>query len=70
MKKKFTFANRLSELRTKRGWTQAHLAQLTELDQSYVSCLEMGVRTPSFATQRALAKAFNMKIERLLEGVE
>lgn len=63
------FAQRLKELREHRGWEQKFLAEKIEVSPGYICLLEAGVRDPSYATQAALAKAFGMKVSKLLEGV-
>lgn len=62
------FGARLRHLREKRGWDQEFLAEKIGCSESYISLLETGVRVPSYVTQAALAKAFNMKIARLMEA--
>lgn len=64
-----TFAERIKELRQKRGWEQKELAQKVEVSPAYICLLEMGVRDPSFQTQKVLAKVFGMKLAKLMEGV-
>ena len=66
---KKTFAERVRELRERRGWEQKFLAEKIEVSPGYICLLESGVRDPSFATQAALAKAFGMKLSKFLEGV-
>jgi transcriptional regulator with XRE-family HTH domain len=61
------FRDRLRARREQRGWTQEELALRTDLSQMYLSQLETGVRTPSFATMAALARAFGLKISQFME---
>lgn len=63
------FGNRLRTLREKRGWTLEELAERADISAPYVCMLEMGVRSPSFDTLKALAGALGMKLDRLMEGV-
>ena len=65
-----TFGQRLSGLMQSRGWSTYKLAELTQVSPEYISMLCTGVRNPSFETQRALAKAFGIKLEKLMEGVQ
>ena len=64
------FGDILKDLRTEKGYSQEHLAELAELDRTYVSLLERGLRQPTLATLFSLAKALQIapsKIVLLLE---
>ncbi len=52
--------------RAAKGWTQEELAKRLKVDQSYVTLLEQGKRTPSLATLRRLAKALGVPLTELL----
>jgi transcriptional regulator with XRE-family HTH domain len=54
-------------LRDKRSWTQEDLADQAGLDRSYVSGLESGRRNPTYLRLLALAKAFTLPIQTLLD---
>jgi transcriptional regulator with XRE-family HTH domain len=56
----------IARLMRKEGMNQACLADLTELRQSHISMILAGkVRSPTYHTLRALAKALNVPIERI-----
>ena len=42
------FGQRVAELRRRRGWTQAKLAEKLDVGDAYVAKLEVGMRRPSF----------------------
>lgn len=57
---------RIARLMRKEGMNQACLADLTDLRQSHISMILAGkVRSPTYHTLRALAKALNVPIERI-----
>jgi transcriptional regulator with XRE-family HTH domain len=66
------FGRLLAELRAARGWPQARLASAAGLDQSFVSRLEAGSRTPERETVLKLLDALEappLERERLLASV-
>jgi transcriptional regulator with XRE-family HTH domain len=60
---------RLSELRAKRGWTQAYLAEVSGLGRSHISELENGRREAGLRALEMLAGSFKMTVAELLKGV-
>ena len=60
------FFERLKELRTEKGITQAQLAQDTGLTISAISKWEQGSRVPSALAIITLAKYFNVTTDYLL----
>ena len=58
--------NPLRVIRKWRALTQAELAGMTGLKQSYVSEIEAGKKTPSVETLRSLAGALDVDLETLL----
>ncbi len=45
--RRIAFGARLRALRTDRGWSQEELAHRADLDRTYVSGVERGVRNPT-----------------------
>lgn len=60
---------RLKELRIAKGWSQEKLGFETKLDRSYISGIERGERNPSLKSLHKLAKAFEMSVDQLLNGM-
>lgn len=60
---------RLSELRAKRGWTQAYLAEVSGLGRSHISELENGRREAGLRALEMLAGSYKMTVAELLKGV-
>jgi len=55
--------NRLKELRTDRGWTQADLAERARVSRQTIIAIEKGKFDPSLPLAFRLAKLFDAKIE-------
>jgi len=64
------FGNVLREYRIKVNLSQEKLAELAELDRTYISLLERGLRQPTITTIFNLSKALNIKPHQLIEEVE
>jgi transcriptional regulator with XRE-family HTH domain len=60
---------RIRELRTKRGWNQAYLAEISGLGKIFISQLENGRKVASIATVEILATSFNMSISEFTKGL-
>jgi transcriptional regulator with XRE-family HTH domain len=60
---------RLRELRSKRGWTQAYLAEVSGLGRSHISELENGRREAGLKALEMLATSFDLSVSELLKGV-
>lgn len=65
-----TFGSVLQQWRKKRGYSQEVLALKCQLDRTYISLLERGLRSPSIRTVFALANALDVKPSRLVKEVE
>ncbi|MEQ7874335.1 helix-turn-helix transcriptional regulator [Sphingomonas sp. ASV193] len=63
------FALNLRRLRTERDLTQEKLADLAEIDRTYVSALERQVYSASLDTIEKLADVLGVDPQRLLEPV-
>jgi putative transcriptional regulator len=57
--------NRLKEMRTKAGITQAELADMVEVSRKTINTVENGVFLPSTLLALSLAKALNTTVEKL-----
>jgi putative transcriptional regulator len=55
--------NRLRELRGRRGWSQAELADRLEVSRQSVNAIETGKYDPSLPLAFRLARLFSMPIE-------
>jgi transcriptional regulator with XRE-family HTH domain len=64
------FGKVLRELRESNQISQEKLAEYCELDRTYISLLERGLRQPTITTIFKLAKALNISPSQLIEKVE
>lgn len=64
------FGKVLRELREANQLSQEKLAEYCELDRTYISLLERGLRQPTITTIFKLAKALNVSPSQLIEKVE
>jgi len=60
---------RIKQLRDEKQWTQADLASLLGVEQTYISGIERGEYSPSFSRLARLAQIFELTISELCEGV-
>jgi transcriptional regulator with XRE-family HTH domain len=60
---------RLQALRTKRGWTQAYLSEVSGLGRSHISQLENGRREAGLRALEMLAVSFKISVSELLKDV-
>lgn len=59
--------NRLRELRAKRGWSQADLAEQLEVSRQSVNAIETGKYDPSLPLAFRIAKLFGKRIEDVFD---
>lgn len=64
------FGSNLRNQRELRKLTQEKLAEKAELDPSYISGIERGVRNPSILSVIRIAKALEMTVSELSRGIE
>jgi transcriptional regulator with XRE-family HTH domain len=64
------FGEVLRELRTAHNLSQEKLAEHSDLDNTYISLLERGLRQPTLTTIIKLAKALHIKPSQLIEKIE
>lgn len=63
------FGNRLRELRTAQGYSQEEFAHHVDLDRTYVSGCERGVRNPTLDVIVKLARGLNLPPTELLSTI-
>ena len=59
--------NQLRELRAKKGWSQAELADRLEVSRQSVNAIETGKYDPSLPLAFRLARLFGKRIEEMFE---
>lgn len=64
------FGKILRNYRTQAGISQEKLAEFADLDRTYISLLERGLRQPSLNIVFSLSKALNIKPHQMVEEVE
>jgi transcriptional regulator with XRE-family HTH domain len=64
------FGEAIRELRRANQISQEKLAEISNLDRSFISLLECGHKQPSLITIFQLAKAFNLSASKILSLVE
>lgn len=60
---------RIRELRESEGWSQEHLASLLDVEQTYISRIERGVRCPSVPKLAHIARAFRLSMSELMKDI-
>ncbi len=60
---------KIRQMREASGLSQESLAEKSDLDITYVSGIERGLRNPSVLTLLALAEGLNTTASKLLEGI-
>ncbi len=64
------FGLNVARAREARGFSQDKLAEKADIDRTYLSGIERGVRNPGIRTVLRLAGALNVGVEHLCEGVD
>jgi len=64
------FGRAVRAARESRGWSQEELGFEANLDRTYVSGIERGVRNPTLAIVLVLAKALRVRPSRLVAAAE
>lgn len=59
------FGQRVRELRKERGWSQEEFADKCELDRTYISGIERGVRNPTLLSINRISECFGISINFL-----
>lgn len=63
------FGLRLRQLREGRGLSQEAFADLCDMDRTYLSGIERGVRNPSLRNVSRIATALQLPISQLFDGL-
>jgi len=63
----FQVGANVRRLRNAKGWSQEQLAFECDLDRTYISGVERGVRNPTLSILERVAKALGVNIEALVK---
>lgn len=63
---KVKFGQRVKNLRLSKGYSQEKLAEISDLDRTYIPGIESGKRNVSLVVVEKIAKAFTISISELL----
>jgi transcriptional regulator with XRE-family HTH domain len=63
------FGRNVARIRDEREFSQDKLAEKADLDRTYLSGIERGVRNPAIKVVIKLAKALNVTVDQLCKGV-
>ena len=63
------FGTRVRELRKSKGYSQETFAARCELDRTYIGGVERGERNIALRNIEAIAKALNITVSELMEGL-
>ena len=66
---KIRFGRRLRELRLEKGWSQETLANLAEIDRTYIPGIESGKRNLSLVVIDKLSNVFDISISEIFENI-
>lgn len=61
------FGNKIREIRKQQGVSQEGLADLADLDRTYIGGIERGIRNPSLRNIGKIAKALKVKPKELFD---
>jgi transcriptional regulator with XRE-family HTH domain len=64
---KLRFGIKIKELRKQNGLSQERLANMAEIDRTYLPTIEKGERNVSIEVVERLAKALNVKVKELFD---
>ena len=62
---KVLFGQKLREVRQKKGWSQEEFAHRAELDRTYVSGVERGIRNPTLDVITKFADTLDVEVADL-----
>jgi transcriptional regulator with XRE-family HTH domain len=60
----------LTDLRTRRRWSQQRLAEIAGYDESYIRQMERGTKSATLRTLSDLAAAFSISVSALIRRAE
>lgn len=66
---KIKFGHRVREFRLSKGYSQEKLAELSDLDRTYIPGIESGKRNVSIVVVAKIAKAFQISISELMDNI-
>ncbi|UPT70966.1 MAG: helix-turn-helix domain-containing protein [Flavobacterium sp. JAD_PAG50586_2] len=66
---KIKFGLKVKQLRIYKGYSQEKLAELADLDRTYIPGIENGKRNVSIVVLQKIASAFNLSISELLSDI-
>jgi transcriptional regulator with XRE-family HTH domain len=64
------FGRNVSRFRGQAGFSQDKLAEKADIDRTYLSGIERGVRNPGIKTVIRIASALKVTVDQLCQGVE
>ncbi len=64
------FGNRVRSVRTEKKLSQERLAERAEIDPTYISGIERGLRNPGIKNVVRIARALGVRTSELCKGVE
>lgn len=64
------FGEVLRSARTRRGLSQERLAELADLDRTFVSMIERGRRRPTLDSAKRLAQALGIPLTKMIASAE
>jgi len=64
------FGRNVARIRSQRSLSQEKLAEKADLDRTYVSGIERGVRNPGIRTVLQIARALGVSVADLCKGVD
>lgn len=66
---KIRFGRRLRELRLEKGWSQETLANLADIDRTYIPGIESGKRNVSLVVLQKIAMVFDISLANLFDEI-
>ena len=64
------FGRNIARIRTEKEFSQDKLAEKADLDRTYLSGIERGVRNPGIKVVIKLARALGVTVDQLCKGVD
>ena len=56
-------------MREQKGWSQETLTEKSDLDRTYISGIERGIRNVSLVNLEVIAKAFQMSLSEMFSDL-
>lgn len=66
---RFKFGQRVKQLRVEKAYSQEKLAEISDLDRTYIPGIESGKRNVSIIVAEKIANAFNITISELFRNI-